>query len=390
MVFIIVSVAISTLLLIYVHYSFKRNFIEVFTLNPYWIYAFDGLFIFASIFRFFYHIPDHYLKNSLLIPTIDFSYVLMGLMGFLLLLLGALDISNFILKRSNKISSKINNKVNHERRDFLKKSFALGGLGIATAATGVAYDESYSPEVKRTLIPLPKEFSHLDGITIVQLSDMHVGPSLTKKFVSQVVEQANALNPDVIVITGDLIDGTPNLLKEDLAPLANLKSKLGSYYVTGNHEYYWGGIIWGDVIRDLGITPLMNEHKILSDQNKVFAIAGVNDVISLRFNQPHAFDPMKAANGIPDNCYRILLAHQPSVFTKAQEAGFHLQLSGHTHAGQGFPWNLLVKIVYPYFQGLYKEEGLHLYINGGTGFWGPPNRLGVRGEISHLTLSAFA
>lgn len=382
MVIIGLTIFLSILAVIYGHYSFRRNINALFSLKSSWVIAFDLFTIFSFFFRLLYFFQNNLTHHFVFSILNQLSLILLGLTGFLMSLLVFLDVLEFFSKKAVA--------VNEDRRNFLKKSLTLSGIGISTLATGKALSDSYSPEIHKTLIPLPKDFSHLDGMTIVQLSDLHIGPSLNKEFMSMVVEKVNALNPDIVVITGDLIDGTPEFLKDDLTPLKNIKSKLGNYYVTGNHEYYWGGIIWNEVVRELGFIPLMNEHVIISDQNKIFALAGVSDYSSLRYNQPHTYDPRKAAKGIPDDLYKVLLSHQPKVHTDAKSAGFHLQLSGHTHAGQGFPWNLLVKIAYPYIQGPYDLEGIYLYVNGGTGFWGPPNRLGIAGEISHLTLSAFS
>ncbi|MBP0632397.1 metallophosphoesterase [Cupriavidus sp. AcVe19-1a] len=227
----------------------------------------------------------------------------------------------------------------------------------------------------------------LHGFTIAQISDIHVGPTIKGPYLDRIVDRVNSLKPDAVAITGDLVDGTVRELSAHTAPLARLQSRHGSYFVTGNHEYYAGAQPWIDELRRLGLCVLMNEHVVVQHGGQPLVLAGVTDYSAGRFHESHRSDPHRAIAGAPTEAgVRVLLAHQPRTAVAAAEAGFDLQLSGHTHGGQFWPWNLFVPMQQPYTAGLVRHGAMWIYVSRGTGYWGPPKRFGAPSEITRLRL----
>jgi hypothetical protein len=241
-------------------------------------------------------------------------------------------------------------------------------------------------KVEHVRVPLPNLGKDLDGLRIVQISDVHVGETLDARWLRRVVEQVNALRPDVVAITGDLVDGPVGRLRHEVAPLAGLQAKEGVFYVTGNHEYYWGGPAWMAEVRRLGITVLHNEHRVVRRGADALVVAGVTDLQGGQFDPAHACRPDLALSGAPEGAPRVLLAHQPRAAALAQGLGVDLQLSGHTHGGQIFPFMFFVRLQQPVVRGLKKLFGTWVYTNRGIGYWGPPLRIGPAPEITELTL----
>lgn len=236
-------------------------------------------------------------------------------------------------------------------------------------------------------IPIRDLPAALQGFTIAQISDIHVGPTIKHGYLDAIVNKVNTLKADLIAITGDLVDGSVQELAPHTAPLANLQSRHGAYFVTGNHEYYSNAPEWVAEVRRLGLTVLMNEHVILRHQGASLLVAGVTDYSAHHFDEAERSDPHAALAGSPQHvAVKLLLAHQPRSATAAAEAGFDLQLSGHTHGGQFFPWNLFVPLQQPYTAGLNRLRDLWVYTSRGTGYWGPPKRLFAPSEITRLRL----
>jgi len=236
-------------------------------------------------------------------------------------------------------------------------------------------------------VPIKDLPAALHGYSIVQISDVHVGPTIKRGYLNAIVTKVNALEPDAIAITGDLVDGSVRHLKLHTEPLARLLARDGAFFVTGNHEYYSGADEWIAEMRRLGVTVLMNEHVLCERDGESLMIAGVTDFTAHQFHESHRSDPQRAAAGAPESVsVRILLAHQPRSAAAAAAAGFDLQLSGHTHGGQFFPWNLFVPLQQPFTAGLNKLAELWVYTSRGTGYWGPPKRFGAPSEITRVRL----
>lgn len=259
-----------------------------------------------------------------------------------------------------------------------------------------------TPAVVRIDVPIAGLPAALHGFTLAQISDIHVGPTIKHGFLQRIVATVNTLGADVVAITGDLVDGKVAELAAHVAPLAGLQSRHGTFFVTGNHEYYSGAHAWIVELRRLGLTVLMNEHVVLyhgkgvgltvdaQEDSQTMApllLAGVNDFTAHHFDPNHRSDPALALQGAPALALvRVLLAHQPRSAQAALAAGFDLQLSGHTHGGQFWPWNLFVPMQQPFTAGLNRLQSLWVYTSRGTGYWGPPKRFGAPSEITALRL----
>jgi len=241
--------------------------------------------------------------------------------------------------------------------------------------------------VRRVDVPIEGLRAGLDGFTIAQISDLHVGPTIKRRYVEAVVDAVNALDPDLVAVTGDLVDGGVQQLAPHTAPLARLASRHGTYFVTGNHEYYSGVAAWIAELDRLGMHVLMNEHVVVHHGGADLVVAGVTDYGAHHFHASHRSDPAAALQGAPrDAALRVLLAHQPRTAFEAERAGYDLQLSGHTHGGQFVPWTFLVRFWQPFTAGLHRLGRLWVYVSRGTGYWGPPKRLGAPSEITRLRL----
>jgi hypothetical protein len=243
------------------------------------------------------------------------------------------------------------------------------------------------PAIVEIKIPVADLPDALHGFSIAQISDVHVGPTIKRGFVEGVVRQVNELKADMIAVTGDLVDGSVQQLSAHTAPLAGLTARHGAYFVTGNHEYYSGERAWTEEIGRLGLRVLKNEHVVLKHDGASLVLAGVTDWSAHHFDPAQRSDPAAALRGAPaDAGAKILLAHQPSSAPGAANAGFDVQLSGHTHGGQFWPWNLFIHFFQPFSSGLHRLKNLWIYTSRGTGYWGPPNRFGVPSEITRIRL----
>ncbi len=276
-----------------------------------------------------------------------------------------------------------------ERRRFMGKVLDASMVGGAGSLAAVGYGEATRvPRVVEVEVPLENLPPSADGFTIVQLTDVHVGPTIRKDALEEIVDRANALGGDITVVTGDLIDGYVDELRPHVAPLCRLRARYGTFFVTGNHEYYWNPLEWCEEVSRLGLTVLDNAHRVVEHAGAKILVAGVTDVGAGDILPQHASDPHKAREGAPVTDVAILLAHQPRSIYAAAEAGYDLQISGHTHGGQYFPMNLLVHLVQPYVSGLHRHGRTWIYVSRGTGYWGPPMRVGAPAEITRIRLRA--
>jgi uncharacterized protein len=278
-------------------------------------------------------------------------------------------------------------EVDRERRRFIIHASNIGVLGLSAATAGYGFFEARRRAViEEVTVPLKGLPGAFDGFRIVQFTDLHVGPTLKRDFVERVVGQVLDTRADLIAFTGDLVDGAVSWLKDDVAPLASLAAPHGVYFVTGNHEYYSGAEAWIREADRLGFDVLMNEHRVLKKGGASLVLGGVTDYGAGDFIPAQASDAARAVAGAPGQTVKILLAHQPRSLFAAESVGFDLQLSGHTHGGQFFPWNYLAMMAQPYIKGLHVHGKITVYVSRGTGYWGPPLRLATPPEITLLTL----
>ncbi|OGB32816.1 MAG: serine/threonine protein phosphatase [Burkholderiales bacterium RIFCSPLOWO2_12_FULL_61_40] len=270
---------------------------------------------------------------------------------------------------------------------------ALPVLALLATAVGF-WNARRTAAVVRVDVPIANLPEALQGFTVAQISDIHVGPTIKTEYLQRIVDRVNRLQADMVAITGDLVDGSVQELRHHVAPLAQLASTHGTFFVTGNHEYYSGAHAWIDVLRGLGVQVLMNEHVVIhhnkdsqDPERAVVVVAGVTDYSAHHFDESHRSDPQTALAHAPAlTLFRLLLAHQPRSAPAAAAAGYDLQLSGHTHGGQFWPWGYFVKFQQPFTAGLHKLDSLWVYTSRGTGYWGPPKRFGAPSEITHLRL----
>ncbi|HYG68388.1 MAG TPA: metallophosphoesterase [Anaeromyxobacteraceae bacterium] len=330
------------------------------------------------------------------VPFLAFAW--MGLLFLLFSALLAIDLARLAGLGASTLADLVRGGPERppdpERRRFIARAVAGSAVVVAGGTGAYAFRSATGPalieEVPVKLARLPPALS---GLTIAQITDLHVGPTIGEAEVRRVVAQTNALRPDVVAITGDLVDGSVERLGRAVAELADLRARHGVFFVTGNHEYYSGARDWIAYLRGLGIRVLENERVEIGDRGPGGAtidLAGVNDYGSRGRRRPGGGDVDRALAGRDPDRGLVLLAHQPSGVDEAVRAGVELQISGHTHGGQIFPFNFLVAATYPYVRGLYphREEGQagQIYVSRGTGYWGPPMRLGSPPEIAKIVL----
>ena len=264
--------------------------------------------------------------------------------------------------------------------------YLIGLAAVSLSVLGVVQAVRVPPvkEVEVRLANLPPEF---DGYRIIQLTDLHLSRLFPQRWSEQVVAKANAQKADLIVITGDLMDGTLEDRKNDVEPLGELSAKDGVFVITGNHEYYYGHEGWMSRYQELGMTRLSNSHAQISRGNSKIVLAGITDSTSQRFGLPEP-DLQRALAGAPAGAPVILLDHKPGGAPAAAKAGVDLQLSGHTHGGmiKGMHW-LVARFNNGFVSGFYDVDGMQLYVNNGTALWnGFALRIGVPSELTVITL----
>ncbi|MFH9576025.1 metallophosphoesterase [Streptomyces sp. NPDC017454] len=269
------------------------------------------------------------------------------------------------------------------RRLFVSRVVAGAAAAAAVGTVGYGtYGVLNGPTVKRVTVPLAKLPRAAHGFRIAVVSDVHLGPVLGRGFAQTVVDTINSTQPDLIAVVGDLVDGSVKDLGPAAAPLAQLKARHGSYFVTGNHEYFSGAEQWVDEVRRLGLLPLENARTELPH----FDLAGVNDVAGE--DEGQGPDYAKALGDRDRARACVLLAHQPVQIHDAVDHGVDLQLSGHTHGGQLWPGSLLAGLANPTVAGLERYGDTQLYVSRGAGAWGPPTRVGAESDITVIELAS--
>ncbi|MGN9913861.1 metallophosphoesterase [Phytohabitans sp. LJ34] len=274
-----------------------------------------------------------------------------------------------------------------DRRLLLRRGAAITAGAVAVSFTGFGVSRAYrTPTVKRHDIPLTRLDRRADGLRLAVLADLHVGPLLGTGQVERMVEIVNDLDADLVAVVGDVVTSEPGRVRESLLPLTRMRGRHGVYYVTGNHEYYVGPENWTEAAAELDLRVLRNERVEISHRGGVLDLAGVNDITGAQYADP----PDYAATLADRDTSRpvVLMAHQPVAVHDAAPYGVDLQLSGHTHGGQMFPFNYLVGLQQPVVSGLGEVDGTPVYVTNGAGFWGPPVRVGADPDITLLTLRA--
>jgi predicted MPP superfamily phosphohydrolase len=324
------------------------------------------------------------------------AYVGLGFISFLITLLLARDLiwlawtglaKGYTLVHHFLSATSIKTPEDPARRDFLLQLSNLAVVGISAALTTYGiYEARRKPETVRITVPINGLDPGLHGFRIVQITDIHAGLTVRRDWIETIVAEVRNLSPDLIAFTGDMADGTVPHLSADVAPFGELQATYGKYFITGNHEYFTDVISWLEEIKRLGFDVLINEHRVVKHNGSSFVLAGVTDPIAEHFLPEHKSDPEASIRNAPATGLKILLAHQPNALYRASKLGFNLVISGHTHGGQFFPWNFAAALGQPYISGLHHYNGTWIYVSKGTGYWGPPVRVGARSEITVITL----
>jgi predicted MPP superfamily phosphohydrolase len=310
----------------------------------------------------------------------------MGVAFLLLVLLGASDL---VLGLGGAAAWAAGGELADAEGTSRARAALVAGAALVLAAVGMR-GALRPPALRRIELRIPRWPAALDGFRIAQISDVHIGPILGKRFARHVVERVNALSPDLIAVTGDLVDGSVRRLGDEVAPFADLRADHGVYFVTGNHDHYSGARSWVARAAELGMRPLRNECVAIARGAAAFDLAGVDDAHGSWLGEGGGEDLERALAGRDRSRPVVLLAHDPSTWKRASRMGVDLQLSGHTHGGQIWPFFYFVRLVIPWVAGLYERAGSLLYVSRGTGFWGPPLRLLAPAEITEISLRCGA
>ncbi|MDL2210546.1 metallophosphoesterase [Desulfovibrio sp. OttesenSCG-928-O18] len=335
-----------------------------------------------------YHFFTRYFFGSLASPEMPYPLLVIASFGFILVavlfaLLLVRDLFLIVLFLVRQTGFLAPAPFSAERR-----AFAVAGLGLVLAARG--YQQAVTaPDERAVEIRLDRLPPELDGLVIAHVTDLHATALLNASRVEAVVKTVNAMDADIVLCTGDLVDGSPVNRAADIAPLKDLRARYGVYACDGNHEYYSGYGPWMRRFEELGLTMLRNENAVLSIKGKQLVVAGITDPVALSFGLPGP-DVRQALADTPRNAPVVLLAHQPRFARHNAEFPVDLQLSGHTHGGQLWGFDRIVASRNDGFlRGLYTLGRMQLYVNSGAGLWtGFPVRLGVPSEIARIVLRA--
>jgi predicted MPP superfamily phosphohydrolase len=313
-------------------------------------------------------------------PVAWIAYLWLGLFGYLLTFTLLAELPRLLLPVG---AWALNLDLAPDLEVARARAFAIGIVGAASLLTVFGLvNVLRGPRVTRVQIPLERLPAGTPPFTLVQLTDVHVGPTIGRAFIERVVATVNALQPDVVVITGDLVDGPVATLAPHVEPLRGLVSRHGTFFITGNHEYISGARSWLEFLPTLGLKALRNARVSLGP----IELAGVDDHDAHRFGAEPGEDIAQALTGRDSTRPVVLLAHQPRAIHGAARHQVDLQLSGHTHGGQMWPWNHVVPLQQPYVAGLHRHASTLIYVSRGTGYWGPPLRVGAPAEITLVEL----
>ncbi len=328
------------------------------------------------------------------------AYIAFASLGFFMILFSLIffkDILGILMKPFSFISIPDDSKIKttteflFSRKEFFSRFGGISALAISVGLSSYGlYKARYGVTIQKVKIRKRHLHKNLENFRIVQLSDIHVGPTIKKEFIQELRDKVNQLKADLVVITGDLVDGRVDYLSEHVSPLKDIQSKHGIFFVTGNHEYYSGAFAWIKELDRLGIKTLTNNKITINHQNAKLNLGGIPDIAGAGVHPSHSPDISLACDAKGETDFSILLCHRPNHIHEAAKFGFDLQLSGHTHGGQFFPGNYLIHFFQKFVQGLHKIENTWLYVNRGTGYWGPPIRVGTSPEITLFELEGQA
>lgn len=308
------------------------------------------------------------------LPVHEITHFFMGYFSYLLFLTLARDILAFFL---DLFGSTNFNYSGGEALLILVLPIGFMFLGFLNIQAG--------PFIKKVKIPFPQIADEIRGFKIAQISDLHIGPGVSVLRMQKVVQKTNSINADIIVLTGDIIDYNTIHFEDEIMELKNLKAKYGVYFIVGNHEYFWNFKKTTEAIQKTGIQHLINETNMIQYNGKTISLSGASDPMARFFSLPAPqYEKLNEESSVAD--FRIILCHQPNQADLVKKFLFHLQLSGHTHRGQFIPWSLMIRIFQKYTGGLFQLNQLKLYVNQGTGFWGPPDRFGTYCEITDIEI----
>ncbi|HVV85959.1 MAG TPA: metallophosphoesterase [Kofleriaceae bacterium] len=345
-------------------------------------------------------IPATMTLHRLRVPAIadHLAWVSMpwlAMLGLLVLTLAAIDLVRGVRFLAARVQARRAGTggarpADPERRAVLARITGGAAVAIAGGAVAVGVKNALGPHrIVDVEVPLRGLGRDLDGFTIVQVTDLHAGLTVGRGYVADVVERAMALSPDLVAVTGDVVDGTVAHLRDRVAPLAGLHAPHGVFLVTGNHEYYSGVDAWLRELAGLGLRPLRNERVRITRGAAGFDLAGVDDHDAAGFGHGHGADYGRALGGRDRSVPVVLLAHQPRQVEDAAPHGVDLQLSGHTHGGQIWPWHYIVRAQQGgLVAGRYRRGDTEVFVCRGCGYWGPPVRLGARPELGRIVLRA--
>lgn len=316
----------------------------------------------------------------------QFGFVVFGFLGTFIALSLSLDIIKLIISTFFILT---------EPRDsyyilFVQifKNLQIIILVASVLMTTFGYFQAIQgPQIKEIKITKSTLPSGLEDFKIIQISDLHISTGIGHKYVQNIIQKTNAENPDIVVLTGDIIDGPVESMASVIEDLNQIKAKYGVYFITGNHEYYWNIEKILATLSKTNIKTLINENIVLNINKSKLLISGLADSQSATIYPPHTPNLNSTILAKTEADFKVLLNHRPEQFIEAEKNNYDLQLSGHTHSGQFFPFNLVVPFAHKYYRGLSKYGNLHIYVNTGTGYWGPANRFAVPSEITLLTLS---
>lgn len=329
------------------------------------------------------------------------GYLWFAVVGYLLLALLVLEPVRLVLrgwvKRKPKVAATTAPPPTEDpadqagevnRRVFLARAGAVAAGAASVGLVGYGAVTALGPP---NVLQVPIQLRRLDpafnGFRIAVVSDIHLGPLLGRRHTERIVRMINETEPDLVAIVGDLVDGTVEELGHAAEPLQDLVSREGSFFVTGNHEYFVEDTMpWLRELERFGVSPLRNENTAIRRGGAAFDLAGVNDLAGEERGHPPDYD--RALTGVDPSRPTVLLAHQPVMVADAAARGVDLQLSGHTHGGQTWPFQYIVEAVQPSLAGLSTHQDTQLYVSRGAGFWGPPVRVGAPPDISVLTLES--